>query len=79
MVAISQGRPRPKKTFTELLPVMFPIDVSAYCSFNAAVLLAKVSGSDVPIATKVIAVMRIREKKRIFLKKIFNKNKFLLL
>lgn len=55
MVAINHGNPSPRKTLTELLPVIFPMEVSAYCSFKAAVLLAKVSGNEVPMATKVIA------------------------
>ena len=46
----------PKKTFTELEPVIFPIAESAYGLSFAAFILAKVSGSEVPIATKVIAV-----------------------
>ena len=46
----------PMKTFTELLPVMLPMEASAYCSHLAAVIDAKVSGSDVPKATNVIAV-----------------------
>lgn len=42
---------------TELLPVTLPIELSAYFSFRAAVLLANVSGKLVPRATKVMAVM----------------------
>ena len=53
---MTQGRPRPRNTLTELEPVMFPTAESAYWDCLAAVMLAKVSGSDVPIATKVIAV-----------------------
>lgn len=34
----------------------FPIAASAYSDYLAAVILAKVSGSDVPIATSVMAV-----------------------
>lgn len=56
MAEISQGRPRPTNTFTELEPVTFPIAESAYSDYWAAVMLAKVSGSEVPIATIVIAV-----------------------
>jgi len=41
---------------TELEPVMFPIAESAYLEPRAAVILAKVSGREVPRATKVIAV-----------------------
>ena len=55
MAAMSQGMPRPRNTFTELLPVTFPMALSAYFSLTAAVLLAKVSGSEVPRATKVMA------------------------
>lgn len=53
---MTQGSPRPTKTLTELEPVTFPIAASAYSEFLAALILAKVSGSDVPIATNVIAV-----------------------
>mmetsp|Transcript_27111 Transcript_27111/g.67163 ORF Transcript_27111/g.67163 Transcript_27111/m.67163 type:complete len:272 (+) Transcript_27111:488-1303(+) len=52
-----QGRPRPSSTFTALEPVTFTIDASAVSSITAADFDAKVSGSDVPIATRVIAVM----------------------
>lgn len=55
MLAISQGKPRPRKTLTELLPVTFPMALSAYFSFIAAARLAKRSGRDVPRATKVMA------------------------
>jgi hypothetical protein len=54
---ITHGRPSPKKTLTEFDPVTFPIAESAYSEFLAAVILAKVSGSEVPIETMVIAVM----------------------
>ena len=54
---ITQGRPRPKNTFTELEPVTLPTAASAYSDDLAAVTLAKVSGRDVPIATIVIAVI----------------------
>jgi hypothetical protein len=43
-------------TLTELLPVTFPIALSAVFSFTAAALLANVSGREVPRATKVMAV-----------------------
>ena len=56
MAAIIQGIPRPINTFTELLPVTFPIELSAVFSEVAAILLAKVSGREVPRATKVMAV-----------------------
>jgi hypothetical protein len=57
MVAITQGKPRPRNTLTELLPFILPIELSAVFSFKAAVLLANVSGILVPKATKVIAVI----------------------
>ena len=57
MEAINQGRPKPRNTFTELLPVTLPTDASAYFSFNAAVLLANVSGKLVPKATNVMATI----------------------
>ena len=57
MEAIIQGIPRPMKTLTELLPVTFPMELSAVFSEVAAILLAKVSGRDVPSATKVMAVI----------------------
>lgn len=51
-----QGRPRPRNTFTELDPVTFPTAASACWLLLAAVILAKVSGREVPMATKVMAV-----------------------
>lgn len=57
MAAITQGSPRPRNTFTELDPVMFPIAESAVSEFLAAVILANVSGREVPRATRVIAVI----------------------
>ena len=48
---MTQGIPRPRKTFTELLPVMLPMAASAVSSLVAATLLANVSGKDVPRAT----------------------------
>lgn len=53
---INHGKPRPTNTFTELEPVTFPIAESAWSEDYAAVILANVSGRDVPIATRVIAV-----------------------
>ena len=53
---MSHGSPSPKNTFTELEPVTFPTAASAYFSYWAACILAKVSGNEVPRATKVIAV-----------------------
>lgn len=53
--AMSHGNPRPRNTLTELLPVTFPMALSAYFSCTAAVLEAKVSGREVPRATKVMA------------------------
>mmetsp|Transcript_103499 Transcript_103499/g.331841 ORF Transcript_103499/g.331841 Transcript_103499/m.331841 type:complete len:233 (+) Transcript_103499:1510-2208(+) len=52
-----QGRPIPKKTFTELLPVTLTMDASASSSRQAAQREAKRSGMEVPRATKVMAVM----------------------
>ena len=56
MAAMTQGKPRPKNTFTELDPVTFPMELSAYFSCVAACLEANRSGKLVPRATKVIAV-----------------------
>lgn len=56
MEPMSHGRPRPRNTLTELEPVTFEMAASAYLSCAAAVMEAKVSGRDVPRATKVIAV-----------------------
>lgn len=53
---MTQGRPRPKKTLTELLPVTFPMELSAVFSCVAACLLANRSGKLVPKATNVMAV-----------------------
>lgn len=50
------GSPSPRKTLTELDPVMFPTAESANSELQAAVFDAKVSGKEVPKATKVIAV-----------------------
>ena len=52
-----QGRPSPRKTLTELLPVTFPMELSAVFSLTAAIFPAKVSGREVPSATKVMAVI----------------------
>ena len=52
-----QGRPRPTNTLTEFDPVTLPIAESAYSDDLAAVILAKVSGKEVPKATIVIAVI----------------------
>lgn len=43
MAAMDQATPMPKKTFTALLPVTFPMEASAYWSCVAATLLANVS------------------------------------
>lgn len=56
MAASDQAMPMPRNTLTAFDPVTLPIDESAYWSFTAATLDANVSGSDVPSATKVIAV-----------------------
>lgn len=55
--AITHGIPIPRNTFTEFEPVTFPIASSAVSAFLAAVMDAKVSGKEVPRATKVIAVI----------------------
>ena len=54
---MNHGMPSPRKTLTEFEPVMLPIELSAYFSFCAAIRLANVSGSDVPSATIVMAVI----------------------
>mmetsp|Transcript_19138 Transcript_19138/g.42784 ORF Transcript_19138/g.42784 Transcript_19138/m.42784 type:complete len:263 (-) Transcript_19138:1962-2750(-) len=54
--AKNQGIPRPRKTLTELEPVMFTMEASAKGSFSAAVFEANVSGIEVPSATNVMAV-----------------------
>lgn len=56
MVEMSQGRPIPRKTLTAFDPVTLPTAMSAYSDCYAASNEAKVSGSDVPSATKVMAV-----------------------
>lgn len=43
MAAMDQATPMPRKTFTALLPVTFPMEASAYWSCVAATLLANVS------------------------------------
>ena len=50
------GMPSPTNTFTEFEPVTLPMAESAVSDVLAAVILAKVSGRDVPIATRVMAV-----------------------
>ena len=52
----AQGRPHPRKTLTAFDPLMLPTAASALSDYFAAVILAKVSGREVPMATKVIAV-----------------------
>lgn len=52
---MNQGNPKPRNTLTELLPVMFPTQLSASLLALAAEREANVSGNDVPRATKVIA------------------------
>lgn len=58
MAATTQGKPRPRKTFTELLPVTLPIALSAVFSFFAAIRLANVSGKLVPNATKLYLILK---------------------
>lgn len=55
-MATNHGKPRPRYTFTAFDPVIFPIAESALSELAAAVILANVSGRDVPKATIVIAV-----------------------
>lgn len=52
---IAHGRPHPRKTFTAFEPLILPTAASAFSDYFAAVILAKVSGSEVPRATIVIA------------------------
>jgi len=54
---MSHGIPSPKNTLTELDPVTFPTAASALSDSLAACMEAKVSGREVPSATKVMAVM----------------------
>ena len=51
---MTQGSPKPKNTLTELDPVTFPMAESAVGDDQAAILLASVSGSEVPMATSVM-------------------------
>lgn len=53
---MTQGRPHPKNTLTAFDPVMLPTAESAFSDYLAAVILANVSGKEVPNATKVMAV-----------------------
>ena len=55
MVERSQGKPRPRKTLTALEPLTLPMELSAYFSLRAAAREAKVSGMEVPRATKLMA------------------------
>lgn len=55
--AITHGNPRPRNTFTEFDPVTFPTAESALSDVFAAVILANVSGNEVPRATIVMAVI----------------------
>jgi hypothetical protein len=57
MAAILHGKPKPRNTFTLLEPVTLPMEASAVSSLIAAALEAKVSGSEVPSATRVMAVI----------------------
>merc|ERR1719163_652414 len=52
--AMSQGRPRPRNTLTELEPVTLPTELSAVSSCVAALLEAKVSGREVPRSPIVV-------------------------
>ena len=55
MAPTVQGRPRPRKMLTELEPVILPTLASAVSSASAAAREARVSGSEVPRATIVMA------------------------
>lgn len=57
IAAIDQATPRPRKTFTELLPVTLPMEESAYSSPMAATLLAKVS---VELTMKITIMMSVQ-------------------
>jgi len=57
--ANTQGNPRPRNTLTQFEPVTFPIAESAYSLYFAAIILAKVSGKEVPNATIVIPVTEL--------------------
>mmetsp|Transcript_60634 Transcript_60634/g.141250 ORF Transcript_60634/g.141250 Transcript_60634/m.141250 type:complete len:202 (+) Transcript_60634:405-1010(+) len=52
-----QEMPSPRKTLTELLPMMLPMELSAVSSCCAAVFDVNVSGRLVPRATSVMAVI----------------------
>lgn len=52
---MAHGRPQPKNTFTAFDPLIFPTASSALSCCLAAVILANVSGKDVPRATTVMA------------------------
>jgi len=56
MEEMSHGKPKPTNTLTELEPVTFPMAESANSDYFAAVILANVSGREVPTATSVMAV-----------------------
>lgn len=51
---MAHGSPQPKKTLTAFDPVILPTAASALSDYLAAVILANVSGRDVPKATRVI-------------------------
>jgi len=55
MAAMVHAIPIPRKTLTALEPVTLPTEASAVSSSIAAVLEAKVSGTEVPRATNAIA------------------------
>ena len=67
---------------TESYPVTFPIALSAFFSLAAAVLDAKVSGREVPKATKVIAANKklksVTYEKKFNTKFLKSKNKTLI-
>jgi hypothetical protein len=57
---MAHAKPSPRKTLTELEPVTLVIAASAVGSCCVANLEAKVSGKEVPNATKVMAVTSFR-------------------
>ena len=54
---MTHGSPSPRKTLTAFDPLTLPTAESALSDVCAAVILANVSGNEVPNATRVIAVI----------------------
>ena len=57
MAAMPHGRHKPSNTLTLFEPVTWPMEASAVSSLMSAALEAKVSGREVPRATRVMAVI----------------------